>query len=162
VLSGFMVAAIVAAAMSNLSAALNSLASTSIVDFYARLRPGSSEQRRVRFSRVATIGWAAVLFGLALVARRGGMVLEMGLSIASVAYGSLLGVFLLGVLSKTATERGAMAGMVCGFILNLYLWRFTQVPFTWYVFLGSMATLLSGYGASRLMPDRRPALQEQT
>jgi SSS family solute:Na+ symporter len=162
VISGFMVAAIVAAAMSNLSAALNSLSSTTIVDFYARMAPHSTDQDRVRLSRMATGVWALVLFALALLARHGGMVLEMGLSIASVAYGSLLGVFLLGVLSKTASERGTMAGMLCGFVLNIYLWQFTRVPFTWYVFLGSMTTLLSGYGASRLMPDRRPALQEQT
>src|ERR1700693_5581925 len=112
--------------MSNLSAALNSLSSTTIVDFYARFAPSSTEERRVRLSRIATIGWGALLFGLAMLARHGGKVLEMGLSIASVAYGSLLGVFLLGVLTQRATERGAMAGMLCGFALNVYLWKYTQ------------------------------------
>ncbi len=92
-----------------------------------------------------------VLFALAIVARRGGRVLEAGLSIASVAYGSLLGVFLLGVLTRRATERGAMVGMLCGFVLNLYLWQCTRVPFTWYVALGSLATFAVGYGASFLL-----------
>jgi len=96
-----------------------------------------------------------LLFGLALLARHGGKVLEMGLSIASVAYGSLLGVFLLGVLSARASERGAMAGMLFGLGLNLYLWQFTLVPFTWYVVFGSIATFLVGYGASWVFPDRR-------
>ncbi len=149
---GLLVSAILAAAMSNLSAALNSLSSTTIVDFYARIAPASTEERRVQLSRIATIFWGVVLFGLALLARHGGKVLEMGLSIASVAYGSLLGVFLLGVLTRFASERGAMAGMVLGFVLNLYLWRFTTVPFTWYVAFGSIATFLVGYGASWLMP----------
>ena len=157
VASGFLIAAILAAAMSNLSAALNSLSSTAIVDFYAPTAPRSTEEHRVQLSRIATIGWAVLLFGLALLARHGGKVLEMGLSIASVAYGSLLGVFLLGVLSKSASERGAMAGMLFGFGLNMYLWRFTRVPFTWYVAFGSITTLLIGYGASFFMPDRRPA-----
>jgi SSS family solute:Na+ symporter len=85
----------------------------------------------------------------------------MGLSIASVAYGSLLGVFLLGVLSKTASERGAMTGMLTGFVLNVYLWQFTRVPFTWYVVFGSITTLLIGYGASRLMPHRHHAEQNR-
>ncbi|HEY3626624.1 MAG TPA: sodium:solute symporter [Terracidiphilus sp.] len=155
--SGFIIASILAAAMSNLSAALNSLSSTSVVDFYARLAPQSTEQRRVRISRVATLGWAVILFALALFARHGGKVLEMGLSIASVAYGSLLGVFLLGVLSKSASERGAMAGMLFGFALNVWLWQFTRVAFTWYVVFGSIATLLTGFGASRLMPGRTAA-----
>ena len=154
VVSGFLIAGILAAAMSNLSAALNSLSSTVVVDFYGRLAPQSTEARRVRVSRIATVGWAVLLFGLALLARHGGKVLEMGLSIASVAYGSLLGVFLLGVLSTRASERGAMAGMIVGFALDVWLWQFTRVAFTWYVVFGSIATLLTGYGASWLMPGR--------
>jgi len=152
-MSGFLIAAILAAAMSNLSAALNSLSSTSIVDFYARIAPRTSERHRVLLSRIVTAGWAALLFVLALAARHGGKVVEMGLSIASVAYGSLLGVFLLGVLFKTASERGAMAGMLAGFALNLYLWQRTSVPFTWYVAFGSIATCIVGLIASRLLPD---------
>lgn len=150
--SGLLISAILAAAMSNLSAALNSLSSTTIVDFYARIKPRSTEERRVQLSRIATIAWGILLFGLAILARNGGKVLEMGLSIASVAYGSLLGVFLLGVLTKSASERGAMTGMIFGFALNMYLWLFTQISFTWYVVLGSIATFIVGYSASRLMP----------
>jgi len=150
--SGLLISAILAAAMSNLSAALNSLSSTTIVDFYARIKPSSTEERRVQLSRIATIAWGVLLFGLAILARNGGKVLEMGLSIASLAYGSLLGVFLLGVLTKSASERGAMTGMIFGFALNMYLWLFTQISFTWYVVLGSIATFIVGYSASRLMP----------
>jgi SSS family transporter len=146
--SGLLISAILAAAMANLSAALNSLSSTTIVDFYSRFNPAASEKHRVLLSRAATVVWGVVLFALAVLARSGGKVLEMGLSIASVAYGSLLGVFLLGVLTRRATERGAMAGMLCGFLLNLYLWQWSRIPFTWYVPLGSTATFLIGYGAS--------------
>ena len=158
-ISGLLISAILAAAMSNLSAALNSLSSTTIVDFYIRFAPRSTEERRVKLSRIATIAWGIMLFALALLARNGGKVLEMGLSIASVAYGSLLGVFLLGVLTKRASELGAMIGMVFGFCLNMYLWLFTQISFTWYVVLGSIMTFIVGYSASRLMPrnyDREP------
>jgi SSS family transporter len=146
--SGLLIAAILAAAMSNLSAALNSLSSTSMVDFYIRLRPLTSEIRRIWLSRAAMVAWALVLFGLALLARHGGKVIEVGLTIASVAYGGMLGVFLLGVLTRRASERGAMMGMICGLALNLYLWRFTGVAFTWYVVLGSVATFTVGYAAS--------------
>src|SRR5579863_1635108 len=154
-ISGLLIAAILAAAMSNLSAAFNSLSASTIVDFYARLRPQSAEERRVRLARISTIAWAAVLCAIALLARRGGRVLEMGLSIASVAYGAMLGVFLLGVLTRRATQVGAGVGMVAGFALNIYLWRFTRVPFPWYVALGSVATFAVGYGASLLTPPGR-------
>ena len=147
-LSGLLISAILAAAMSNLSAALNSLSSTTVVDFYARMRPESSEDARLRLAQRSTIVWGVSLFGLAILARSGGKVLEMGLSIASVAYGALLGVFLLGVLTRSATERGAMAGMLCGFALNVYLWLGTHVAFPWYVMFGSAATFAVGYAAS--------------
>jgi solute:Na+ symporter, SSS family len=138
--------------MSNLSSALTALSSTTVVDFYGRWRPGANEAQRVRVSRNATVGWGLVLFALAILARHGGRVLEVGLSIASVAYGSLLGVFLLGVLTKRASERGAMVGMLVGFVLNVCLWLFTKVPFTWYVTLGCFATFVVGYGMSFLLP----------
>ena len=147
-ISGLLISAILAAAMANLSAALNSLSSTTIVDFYSRMNPAASDQRRLFLSRMATVGWCIVLFALAIMARSGGKVLEAGLAIASVAYGSLLGVFLLGVLTRKASERGAMVGMLCGFLLNLYLWKSTKVPFTWYVPLGSITTFVIGYATS--------------
>jgi Na+/proline symporter len=81
----------------------------------------------------------------------------MGLSIASVAYGSLLGVFMLGVLTKRASEDGAMVGMLCGFVLNIYLWQCTQVPYPWYVPLGSVLTFAVGYVVSLWLPARGSA-----
>jgi solute:Na+ symporter, SSS family len=153
-ISGLLIGAILAAAMSNLSAALNSLSSTAIVDFYTRLRPNSSEKRRIWLSRAAMVGWALILFGLALVARHGGRVIEVGLTIASVAYGAMLGVFLLGVLTRTASEFGAIVGMICGLALNLYLWFFSRVSFTWYAMLGGAVTFAVGYAASLPMRQR--------
>ena len=84
---------------------------------------------------------------------------EVGLQIASVAYGALLGVFLLGILTRRANQNGAMFGMLCGFITELYLWRWTPVPWTWYVAIGTVITFGVGLGASRLLTDgpRRPA-----
>jgi len=153
--SGLLIAAILAAAMSNLSAALNSLASTSMIDFYLRNKPGMPEQRKILLSRVATIGWALVLFVLAVLSlHKVSRVVEVGLQIASVAYGALLGVFLLGVLTRRANQRGAMAGMLCGFVVELYLWLGTRVPWTWYVAIGTTLTFLVGYGASVVWKER--------
>lgn len=152
--SGLFIGAILAAAMSNLSAALNALSSTTVVDFYQRWFPASTEERRVLTSRRATAAWACLLFALAVVSRNGGRVLEMGLSIASVAYGALLGVFLLGVLTRKATERGAVIGTVAGLTFNICLWSFTSTAFTWYVAFGCGVTFVIGYGVSRAWPNR--------
>jgi SSS family transporter len=148
-ISGLLIAAILAAAMSNLSAALNSLSSSAIMDFYVRLRPQADEKTKMRFSRVATFLWAAVLFALAIIAlHKVGRVVEVGLQIASVAYGALLGVFLLGVLTKRANQTGAMLGMLFGFVMELYLWLFTRVPWTWWVMIGTSVTFLAGWATS--------------
>ena len=145
-ISGLLIAAILAAAMSNLSAALNSLSSTSIVDFYLPRKPQTDERRKVRLSRMATFLWALVLFVLALLSlHKVGRVIEVGLQIASVAYGALLGVFLLGVLTQRANQNGAMIGMLCGFATELYIWLGTRVPWTWYVAIGTVVTFLVGY-----------------
>ena len=144
-ISGLLIAAILAAAMSNLSAALNSLSSSTIMDFYARLRPQTDEKKKMLFSRVATLFWALILFGLAVIAlHKAGRVVEVGLQIASVAYGALLGAFLLGVLTKRANQYGAMVGMLCGFAIELYLWLGTKVPWTWWVLIGSSVTFAVG------------------
>ncbi len=152
-ISGLLIAAILAAAMSNLSAALNSLSSTSIVDFYLRRKPRTNETQRVAVSRIATIVWALVLFGLALLSRHGGRVVEVGLSIASVAYGALLGVFLLGVLTRRANQRGTTVGMACGLAAEIYVWSATRVPWTWYVVIGSAVTFAVGYAASAVVGE---------
>jgi SSS family solute:Na+ symporter len=148
-ISGLLIAAILAAAMSNLSAALNSLSSSSMMDFYFRFKTGMSETKRLRLARLATVFWALVLFALAVLAlHRVGRVVEVGLQIASIAYGALLGVFLLGVLTKRANQNGALAGMICGLATELYLWRMTRVAFTWWVAIGTSVTFLVGYAAS--------------
>lgn len=156
-ISGLLIAAIFAAAMSNLSAALNSLSSTSMFDFYLRYRPQTSERARLAISRGATILWGLALFFLGLASRHGGNVLERALSIASLAYGGLLGVFLLGVLTKRATQNGAIAGMLCGLALNIYVSGWTRIPWTWYVTIGSVTTFAVGYLASMVMGQQTEA-----
>ena len=167
-ISGLLIAAILAAAMSNLSAALNSLSSSTVMDFYLRIkafnrrdRRGSADgaesnsaadQHRMTLSRVVTIVWAVVLFVLAVLClHRVSRVVEVGLQIASIAYGALLGAFLLGVLTRRANQGGAGVGMLFGFATEIYLWKFTAVPFTWWVMIGTTVTFATGYIASIAM-----------
>lgn len=162
-IAGLLIAAILAAAMSNLSAALNSLSSSSMMDLYLRFRPSTDETARLRLSRWITVAWALVLFVLALIALHWvGHVVEAGLQIASVAYGALLGVFLLGLLTKRANEIGAVAGMICGFGIELYLWKWTHVPFTWWVAVGTVVTFAVGYTVSVILGGHRhiPSLRD--
>ncbi len=169
-IAGLLVAAILAAAMSNLSAALNSLSSTTVVDFYMHWRPQADDKERMMISRSSTVLWAIVLFAIAVYSVHAGgkgHVVETGLSIASVAYGCLLGVFLLGTLTRYATQTGSIIGMLCGFILNLYLWQgnfpitlgpitIPHIAFTWFVLIGAIATFAIGSLASLIFHKQSP------
>jgi solute:Na+ symporter, SSS family len=158
--SGLVIAAILAAAMSNLSAALNSLASTTIMDFYKPLsRKQRSDSEYLRLARMVTLVWGAVLVGVAFVAQNISSVLEAGLGIASILYGSLLGVFLLGLLTRRVGEIAAMAAMVAGTGLMLYIRFFQpQIAWTWYVLIGTSVTFATGLAVSFLYPAKEKSI----
>jgi solute:Na+ symporter, SSS family len=160
-LAGLLTAAIIAAAMANLSAAFNSLASSSVMDFYKPLfRPDAGQDHYLRVSRGMTLVWGAVLVVIALIAQHAKeSVLELALTIASVPYGSMLGIFLLGVLTKTANPRGTLAGALLGLatlIGVVIAGRFglVTIAWTWYVAIGTLVTFAGGWLASRIL---RPA-----
>ena len=158
--AGLVIAAILAAGMSNLSAALNALASTTVMDFYKPLvilrDPPPSDAHFLGVARWATVAWGAILFLVGLVARHVGSVLEAGLSIASILYGSLLGVFLLGLLTKRVQQTSAMIAMIAGLALMIYISAETRIAFTWYVVIGTAATFFSGYVMSLFLKEPEP------
>jgi SSS family transporter len=152
---GIMIAAILAAAMSNLSSSLNALASTTVVDFYRPfLKKTAGAGAQLRVSRWITVFWGVALAVLAVLSRRVPSVLEAGLTIASITYGSMLGVFLLGVWTLRANQKGSILGMAFGLASMLSIWAFSEIAFTWYVLIGTVITFATGYGASLLF--RRP------
>lgn len=152
--AGLVIAAILAAAMSNLSAALNSLSSTTVMDFYRQISPGKPEAAYLRLAKRATVAWGVILFAIGVLARGVPSVLEAGLGIASILYGGLLGVFLLGMTSRRAGEGSAMVGMVAGMAVNLYVKFATTIAWTWYVLIGTMVTLAAALLASLIL-DRK-------
>jgi SSS family transporter len=149
-IAGIVTAAIVAAAMANLSAALNALASTTVMDLLRPLagQPGAGQERLLRWARWATVAWALVLVAIGIVARHWGSVLESGLSIASITLGLLLGIFLLGVLTNRVGQNAASFGVLAGLAIIVYVRAFTPIAWTWWVLIGSITTFSVGYLAS--------------
>ena len=151
-IAGLTIAAILAAAMANLSAALNSLASTTVVDFLHARSAGTDSATSLLRARVATVVWGLVLLVIGIMARHWGSVLEAGLTIASIPSGALLGVFLLGVLTTRPRENAAAFGVVLGLIAILYVRFYTPIAFTWYVLIGTTVTFGGGWLASLWQP----------
>jgi SSS family solute:Na+ symporter len=143
-LAGIVLASIFAIAMSNASGSLNSLASSSMMDM-GRRRAETTAQS-LGASRRMTLVWGVVLGLLALVPW--GPVLVAGLTIASITYGALLGVFLLGTWNARANENGALLGFATGLATMIAVSRFTALAWTWYVLAGTIVTFAVGTIAS--------------
>jgi Na+/proline symporter len=154
-LAGILLASILAVAMSNASGSLNSLAASTVLDFSQLSGHQTDPAKFLKLSRRITLVWGAVLIGFGLVSW--GPLLETGLTVASLPFGSLLGLFLLGTLDKRASPTGATIGMFAGLAVILSIWRFTAVAFTWYVLIGSAVTFLVGSLMSRILSSNAPA-----
>ncbi len=158
-LRGIVLAAIFAIAMSNASGSLNSLASSSIIDLSPRMSPSAKESGdgdSLRRSRRITLAWGLVLGLLGLI--HWGPVLVAGLTIASITYGGMLGVFLLGTWNKRANETGALIGFATGIATMLGVTFLTRLAFTWYVLVGTGVTFAIGSLASFAGGKREAAI----
>ena len=129
-LSGLIIAAILAAAMSTLSSSINSLASATTMDIYKpRWGINNPPAKDLRVSRMITVGWGIVIMGSAFVfaflqlqsSGERPAVVELGLGIASYTYGGLLGAFLLGIFSKRLRRIDAVIGFFAGLSALIFL-----------------------------------------
>jgi solute:Na+ symporter, SSS family len=162
-ISGLVIAAIFAAAMSNLSGSLNSLASSTVIDFYKPLvRPRAPDEELLKLSRWLTAAWGIVLIAIAVVARSWGSVFTTGLTIASLVYGPMLGAFLLGVLTTRANQVGVMTGMALSLALMLAIKFYTSLAWTWYVLVGTSVCLIAGYLVSLFRTVDAPNVATET
>jgi SSS family transporter len=153
--AGLVIAAIFAAAMSNLSGSLNSLSSTTILDFYQPMTGGLvTEPKLLRLSRWCTALWGVVLIGIAILAQDWGSVFTAGLTIASLVYGPMLGAFLLGVGTTRATENGVIVGIAVSLACMLLVRIYTPLAWTWYVLVGTVICTGVGYAASVFAASR--------
>src|SRR5467141_2588297 len=129
--AGLVIAAIFAAAMSNLSGSLNSLSSPTVLDLYKPLAGrDKSDESLLKLSRWLTAAWGIVLIGIAVLASRWGSVFTTGLTIASLVYGPMLGAFLLGVLTRRANQTGVMIGMAVTLLVMIFI-KFNGAALQW-------------------------------
>ena len=122
-LRGFLIVAILSAAMSSISSALTALSSVSTMDFVKRLLPGRSEDFFLRFSRNSTVFWAAALVGVAWLTRQVPFVLNAAFSLRGLTSGALLGSLLIALFWKRLGATAAMCGMAASIVvMNLLYW----------------------------------------
>jgi SSS family transporter len=150
-LSGLVVAAIFAAAMSS---SLNSIAATFVADLYSPVVRGRDDRHYLKASHVVTIvaGLAQIGVGLAMHSQKRSA-LDAALSVASLINGPILGVFMLGAL-KRGGPASALAAMTAGIAVVMTVWLTTPIAWPWYTVIGSLTTVLVGSVGARLEARR--------
>jgi SSS family solute:Na+ symporter len=162
-LSGLIIAGLLAAAMSTLSGSVNSLASVTYADLYApRAGAGVPVDRQVSLSRRFTLLWSVVLVGVAIFFIYAGskVLVEIALGVASFTYGGLLGLFLLGRLSRSVGEREAIMAFFAGIAVMAVVVETGAVGWTWYTLIGATVTIATGLLMGSLS-GKRPGNEHQ-
>ena len=149
-LVGLMIAAIFAAAMSSIAAELNSLSTSTVIDFYRRhFRKTASDAHYLRVSKWATGFWGLFASVTALYAANLGSLIEVVNRFGSFFYGSLLGVFILAVGVRHATPAGAFWGLIGGMAAVAAVGVYSSVSFLWLNLVGAVAVFIVGSLVSR-------------
>ncbi|MEO6222952.1 MAG: efflux RND transporter periplasmic adaptor subunit [Vicinamibacterales bacterium] len=153
--AGFVVAAIVAAA---LSPSINSLAATTVNDFYLKYwRPKATDTQMLRVAHRATVGWGVVQIGIALLATRlNQSVLDAGLAVLGLGAGPVLGAFLVAVMRRRVQPWPVASAMLVAWATVWSVWAFTSVAWPWYAAIGASVTVVLSLTLSLTTQTRRP------
>ena len=169
ILKGFLIVAILSAAMSSISSAITSLASVSTMDFVKQIVKGRDEEYFLRFSKISTVFWAAVLVGTAWLTREVTFVLNAAFSLRGLTAGALLGSLIIALFWKRLGARATMAGMTASLVvMNLIYWPANvavtkdwwlrtfgaEVFWPWFTLIGTLVTLGVAWGVARMWPER--------
>jgi len=144
--SGLVIASIFASSMAVMSAGINALTTADHRLFYKRwLRPGKSESHYVRVGRWGTVGWGAACTLGALFAGRLGPLANAFNKMNAFIGGPILGIFLLGMLTRRAKGDPAIAGGAIAFAIVSWLnWK-TDISFLYHALIGMVITFAVGY-----------------
>ncbi len=153
---GLWIAAIITAATDSIAAELNSLSTATVIDFYKRLaNPGAADEHYLLVSRAATGFWGVFAGVVAVYAVALGSLIEVVNRFGSFFYGSILGVFMLAILTRRATGTGAFVGLIAGMstVASVAFGR-PDISFLWHNVIGAVVvftvglTLSAFYGRS--------------
>jgi SSS family solute:Na+ symporter len=148
-LVGLMIAAIFGAAMSASSGELSALSSATIIDFYRRhFVKNADDAHYLRVSKIATLGWGLFACVVSIYAANQGSLIEVVNRYGSFFYGSILGVFILAILTKRATGTGAFWGLVAGMVVVLTVAFTTPIAFLWHNLIGAVVVVVVGLAIS--------------
>jgi SSS family solute:Na+ symporter len=181
VMKGFLIVAILAAAMSSISSAISALASVSTMDFVRQVIKGKDEGYFLRFSKYSTVFWSLALILVAWVTRKVELVLNLAFSLKGLTSGAILGALLIAVFWRRLGARATVVGMLASVaVMNFIYWPAkieatsawwkrtfgVEVFWPWFTMIGTVVTLAVAWGIRPLVGGSRgdapaPAPQPQ-
>ena len=171
ILKGFLIVAILSAAMSSISSAITSLASVSTMDFVKQIVKGRDENYFLKFSKYSTVFWATVLVGTAWLTREVTFVLNAAFSLRGLTAGALLGSLIIALFWKRLGARATMVGMTASLVvMNIIYWPANipalkpwwtatfggEVFWPWFTLIGTLVTLGVAWAVRSAWPETAP------
>ncbi len=154
-LRGLLIAGVLAAAMSSLDSAMAALSSSTVKDLLkTRFNTITDPQSQLRFSRAVMFIFAILLGCIAWLMRDGGTFLWLAFKVTSISYGALLGIFLLGLLSKRGRDTSNLIAMLsssilCGILLYFIEHGSLNLAWTWLILIGTTWTYVIAFTGGR-------------
>jgi len=152
-LMGIIAAAVMAASMSSLDSAFNSLSTVTTIDFYQKyVKKDASPQHYLKVSRLLTVVFAILIIIPAIMySKSTGSILEIISKVGSFFVGAQLAMFILGFFSKQSTEKGLLVGTATAFLAVAYVATYTDVAWPWYCVIGLIVSIVVTILASLLI-----------
>ncbi len=155
--SGLLVAGIFSAAMSSISSSLNSVSTAYCNDFHQHFRPETVDTKLLKIARIATIvtGVLGILLAMWMANSNIKSLWDEFYKFLGLFTGGLGGMFLLGMLTKTANAKGTLMGLVASALIIWYISVFTEISFLMYAFFGVASCFIFGYIFSLIFKDKK-------
>ncbi|UOE49913.1 sodium:solute symporter [Mucilaginibacter sp. SMC90] len=155
-LIGLLMAIIFLASMGSTASALNSLASTSVVDIYKRIiNPGATDQNYLNASRLATVFWGLVCIGMALYASRIGNLLEAVNQLGSYIYGTILGVFIVAFYLKKIRGTAVFIAAIITEAIICLMGYYNVIAYLWLNAIGAILLIIIAWVINKA-PSKSP------
>lgn len=148
-------AGILAASMSSLDSALNSLSASTMRDFIERFMPPKDLRYHLRLGKMTTVAWGILVILFAFMLGGEETVVERINKVGSAFYGPILAAFVTGITIRRVSGTGMVSGILTGVGFNLVLWRrFPEIFWMWWNLTGCVVAILVALGVSLAKPDR--------
>lgn len=154
-ISGFVIAGLLAAALSTMAASISSMSSSTLYDLFKKRLSGFEKSKWLIM--ILSLVWTSILVVSSFFFMNSSKaVVEIALGISSFTFGGLLGVFLLGIFYKKVNEKAAISALICSTLGMIFIIVFSITAWTWYVFIGVAITIITGLLFERVY-RRHPA-----